>query len=187
MKRMLDDESAFAVINCLHLGDVARVTPDLLVTDFRSISAIPLDNLLQNGTKLLLLEVFGMTKMDERSILPFLSKGLVGILKPSTDVDAFKKAVAGVCSGELWIERKKLKEMIADNRNSNGSSLTEKEVEIIKMVCKGYRNKEIMRTLNVSEQAVKSHLHRIFRKIGVSDRLQLALYAMRHYPRYLGD
>lgn len=57
-------------------------------------------------------------------------------------------------------------------------SLTIREIEIVKMICNGYSNKEIMKLLSISEQSVKSHLSRIYKKTGVSDRLQLALYAI---------
>lgn len=60
--------------------------------------------------------------------------------------------------------------------------LTGKEREIVTLICKGYRNKEIMSTLGVTEQTVKKHLTSLFKKAGVTDRLQLAMYATKHWP-----
>jgi DNA-binding CsgD family transcriptional regulator len=57
--------------------------------------------------------------------------------------------------------------------------LTRTEAVIVKMICRGYSNKEIMKRLKVTEQSVKSHLNRIYKKTGVSDRLQLAIYTIK--------
>ena len=62
---------------------------------------------------------------------------------------------------------------------SEGIRLAPREEEIISHICQGYTNKEIAQKLNISEQTVKSHCHRIYKKIGVSDRLQLALHAFK--------
>src|SRR5437879_2138340 len=58
--------------------------------------------------------------------------------------------------------------------------LSDREKEILQLVAQGFRNKEIGEKLFISEQTVKNHLHNIFDKLGVSDRLELALYAIHH-------
>jgi DNA-binding NarL/FixJ family response regulator len=58
--------------------------------------------------------------------------------------------------------------------------LSEREKEIVQLITHGLRNKEIAGKLFISEQTVKNHLHTIFDKLGVSDRLELALYAIHH-------
>jgi DNA-binding NarL/FixJ family response regulator len=76
--------------------------------------------------------------------------------------------------------------MKAFAKSSDGGSrrdkplLSEREKEIVQLVAQGYRNKEIGEKLFISEQTVKNHLHNIFDKLGVSDRLELALYAIHH-------
>ena len=56
--------------------------------------------------------------------------------------------------------------------------LSAREREIVALVAQGYKNKEIAWKLSISEQTVKNHLHDIFHKLAVSDRLELALYSM---------
>ncbi len=56
--------------------------------------------------------------------------------------------------------------------------LTKTEIEIVEMICWGYSNKEIIKKLKITEQSVKSHLNKIYKKTGVSDRLQLAMFAI---------
>ena len=58
--------------------------------------------------------------------------------------------------------------------------LTIREREIVALVAQGYKNKEMAEKMFISEQTVKNHLHNIFDKLGVSDRLELALYAIHH-------
>ena len=102
-------------------------------------------------------------------------------MSPDTDLPLLKKAIECVIAGELWFENKQLLEIIPGVKvKSCGkeTSMTDKEIEVAKLVCNGLSNKEIRKALNTSEQAVKSHLSRIYKKTGVSDRLQLALYAL---------
>ena len=92
-----------------------------------------------------------------------------------------KKAIECVIAGELWFENKQLLDIIPGIKGKScgkETSLTDREIEVAKLVCNGLSNKEIRKALNISEQAVKSHLSRIYKKTGVSDRLQLALYAL---------
>jgi DNA-binding NarL/FixJ family response regulator len=58
--------------------------------------------------------------------------------------------------------------------------ISDREKEIVEHVAQGFRNKEIGEKLFISEQTVKNHLHNIFDKLGVSDRLELVLYAIHH-------
>ena len=59
--------------------------------------------------------------------------------------------------------------------------LSDRESQIMRLVAQGQRNKEIGQNLFISEQTVKNHVHNIFDKLGVSDRLELALYAIHHH------
>ena len=58
--------------------------------------------------------------------------------------------------------------------------MSDREKEVVQLVVQGFRNREIGEKLFISEQTVKNHLHSIFDKLGVSDRLELALYAIHH-------
>ncbi len=120
--------------------------------------------------------------IEKERLLNFISKGLVGILPPMTDYSQLKKAIKSVISGELWFERKELQDLVSSMESESVKKrplLTEMEIEIVKMICQGNSNKEIMKKLKVTEQSVKSHLNRIYKKTGVSDRLQLAVFAIR--------
>jgi len=190
VKCLLKEMSDWVVIHCTQPEAIAEVQPQLVIADLISIKKLPLDALFEQGAMLLLLETGKMEKPDQDYLLSLTSKGLVGILAPTTDTFNFQKAIRSVSAGELWMERKTVRDLLSSfgNRSEEGeTSLTEREKEIAKLVCKGYRNKEIMHLLHISEQSVKSHLHRIFRKTGVPDRLKLALYFTQHYPEELSN
>ena len=118
----------------------------------------------------------------------------------STEMDAvlLTKAVKMVQKGEVWIGRKVISHLLdilvaltEQQRNRSlphgdpsFEVLTPREKEIVQQIGGGSSNKEIAHQLNVSEKTVKAHLTSIFRKLGVSDRLHLALYVNGHRPSF---
>ena len=109
----------------------------------------------------------------------------IGNARPIAVFDTLKKAIFSVYSGETYIEpslmpllnsslaeRDVLKEKVSD--------LTRREMEVLKMIASGAFNKEIALTLNISERTVKNHVSNIFKKIGVSDRTQAAVFAIKN-------
>jgi two-component system, NarL family, nitrate/nitrite response regulator NarL len=118
----------------------------------------------------------------------------------STDMDAvlLMKAVKMVQKGEVWVGRKVISHLLdilvalteqqrnraLPNADPSFDVLTPREKEIVQQIGGGSSNKEIAHQLNVSEKTVKAHLTSIFRKLGVSDRLHLALYVNGHRPSF---
>jgi DNA-binding NarL/FixJ family response regulator len=115
--------------------------------------------------------------------------GARGICGPDVPREMLLKVVAAVLGGELWIRRvlvpRLLDSVAAEATNAaTGSTgrfamLTPREVEITRLIAKGENNKHIARYLAITERTVKNHLSAIFRKIGVVDRLKLAVLAVR--------
>ncbi len=162
--------------------EIIKEENDLLITDFNTLAGIIFDDISNDHkVRILLLGTGCLPKIENECLVSFISRGLVGILSPDTDLPQLKKAIECVIAGELWFENKQLLEIIPGVKGKNcgkDTSLTDREIEVAKLVCNGLSNKEIRKDLNISEQAVKSHLSRIYKKTGVSDRLQLALYAL---------
>jgi DNA-binding NarL/FixJ family response regulator len=106
------------------------------------------------------------------------------------------KRIRRVHAGELWLDRMTSAEIIRRFARKNGGpalpspvrqgnrdqggSLSTREREIVSLVSQGFKNKEMAERMFISEQTVKNHLHNIFDKLGVSDRLELALYAIHN-------
>jgi DNA-binding NarL/FixJ family response regulator len=97
------------------------------------------------------------------------------------------KSIRKVNEGEIWLDNRMTSEVIDAFKKSSEAGqrrekplLSDREKEIVQLVAQGFRNREIGEKLFISEQTVKNHLHNIFDKLGVSDRLELALYAIHH-------
>jgi two-component system, NarL family, nitrate/nitrite response regulator NarL len=124
---------------------------------------------------------------DLRRALLLGARGVV--LKTST-TQALFDGIRGVMVGQFWIGAEIGASMLGalrDNtRSSNGNSskgafgLTPREMEIVTTVVAGYSNAEIAKKYGISEQTVKHHLSSIFDKVGVFNRLELALFAVNH-------
>jgi two-component system nitrate/nitrite response regulator NarL len=124
---------------------------------------------------------------DDRDVVRAMRLGARGIVLKQSASDLLVKSIMRVHGGEIWLDNRMTAEVMkAFAKSSEGGSrrdkplLSEREKEIVQLVAQGYRNKEIGEKLFISEQTVKNHLHNIFDKLGVSDRLELALYAIHH-------
>jgi DNA-binding NarL/FixJ family response regulator len=122
--------------------------------------------------------------------------GCCGILPKQTSTELLIKSIRKVHAGEFWLDRMTTADVIRRlaRRNSGGggnsaarlgireqsAALSQREREIVILVAQGFKNKEMAERMFISEQTVKNHLHNIFDKLGVSDRLELALYAIHH-------
>jgi DNA-binding NarL/FixJ family response regulator len=129
--------------------------------------------------------VFSAALSDDAELALFLS-GVRGCCQRDIDPQLLKRVVVAVQEGELWIRRtlthRLLDELAAragpqcsaafDLRRAN---LTEREQEISVLIGTGESNKQIARRLDITERTVKAHLTEIFRKLGITDRLRLAL------------
>jgi DNA-binding CsgD family transcriptional regulator len=186
LKKLLLDECNLNTDSIITVStdprEIVKEENDLLITDFNTLAGIIFDDISNDHkVRILLLGTGCLPKIENECLVSFISRGLVGILSPDTDLPQLKKAIECVIAGELWFENKQLLEIIPGVNGKNcgkDTSLTDREIEVAKLVCNGLSNKEIRKDLNISEQAVKSHLSRIYKKTGVSDRLQLALYAL---------
>ena len=176
------------VLNCFDPETINSEKPDLLITDFNTLSGTFHEDFFHGKLRVLLLGTRCLPVIEGGRLADFIAHGLVGILSPDTNESQFNKALNTIISGELWFERKRL-EGVVNGINSvtskNDPHLTEKEIEIVKLICEGLSNKEIKKSTKITEQSIRAHLSRIYKKTGVSDRLQLALLAVNTRQFYL--
>lgn len=153
--------------------------PDVILADRDSLR-----NLEQQdppGGKVLLIDT-GIT--EEEIFHLMLNHKLYGVFSLGEGLGQLKKAIAVVQRGQIWIDSDRLKSILhgietIKNANSH-EKLSTKETQIVELVAEGYKNREIAERLLLSEQTVKSHLGRIFRKMHVSNRSQLVSAIMRN-------
>ena len=169
------------VLNCFDPKTINSEKPDLVITDFNTLSDMFHEDFFHDKLRVLLLGTRCLPVIEDGRLADFISHGLVGILSPDTSESQFSKALNTIISGELWFERKRLQGAVDGTgivTSKNDPHLTEKEIEIVKLVCEGLSNKEMKKSLKITEQSVRARLSRIYKKTGVSDRLQLALLAV---------
>jgi DNA-binding NarL/FixJ family response regulator len=128
------------------------------------------------------------TSTDEAHIVELYRRGVRGVIPRSISPDLLVKCVRKIAAGETWIDNQSVTWVIEAYRTQasamaspkNQPRLSPKELSIINCITQGKRNKEIAYELGTSEQVIKNYLRKIYDKLGVSDRLELALYCLHH-------
>lgn len=112
--------------------------------------------------------------------------GIKGFLYCDDPIELFPRAIDAVCKGELWVSREVLTQSFLRARDeqrlppAKRNPLTPRETEILVLVSAGAKNEQIAEELHISPNTVKTHIYNIFKKIGVPNRLQAALWAVKH-------
>lgn len=112
-----------------------------------------------------------------------IASGAHGVIYRSIRAEALVDCVRKVARGETWIEDVAVPTELTENDMVGlrvRERLTAKEVRIVALVVQGYKNKEIAQQLGTTEQVIKNYLRNVYDKIGVSDRLELALFTIHH-------
>jgi DNA-binding NarL/FixJ family response regulator len=125
---------------------------------------------------------------DEDTTVEYFRRGVRGLLPRSIAPEMLVKCVRKVHVGETWIDNQSVNWVIEAYRAQAAqltsprpkTKLSDKELIIISCVTQGMRNKEIATEIGTTEQVVKNYLRKVYDKLGVSDRLELALYCIHH-------
>lgn len=158
---------------------IEQKKPDVLFID-TAMSNLDTREILESireksaKTKVLLL----LHTMDEGFIINAISSGVRGCLTDASNAEQFVQAIRTVNKDEIWAEIKVITKILArllPLRSNPGfsSKLTKREEEVVTLVIQGYSNKKISTKLFISESTVKIHLNNIFKKLGISSRVQL--------------
>lgn len=167
---------------------LAKLKPDILLLDLRMPEKDGLAVLEELNFDSLTTRVIVLTAAeDDRDVVRAMRLGARGVVLKQSASDLLLKSIHKVYDGEIWLDNRMTAEVIDAFKKSAEAGqrrekplLSDREKEIVQLVAQGFRNREIGEKLFISEQTVKNHLHNIFDKLGVSDRLELALYAIHH-------
>ena len=168
----------------------ATAKPDVLILDIRMPDMDGLEALSEVKNQGLPASVIMLTSFDTPEFLAqAVARGAAGFLSKSADVKGIPEAVRAVAAGEAIVDRQLLQAALdtstraaSEDRGYSRRSahdLTEQELRVLKLVAEGRDNSAIAASLGVSRNTVKTHVHNIFSKLGVSDRTQAAILAMR--------
>jgi two-component system, NarL family, nitrate/nitrite response regulator NarL len=190
LQRLFERHEDFEVVACCPDGTsaleaVRELQPDVLVIDLRMPGLNGLDVLRnltpsQSGCRTVLLTAI----VRDSEVMEAVKLGVRGIVLKESSPDVLIDCVRRVYAGEQWIERetvtRALQGMLRESAARDvGQTLTPREVEIVRMVAHGFRNKVIAERLSISEGTVKVHLHNVYEKLGVDGRLELVLCAQQ--------
>ncbi len=174
------------------LDRVHEFDPDVLLLDLRmpnldGLSALQVLQQSNKRTKVIVLTA----SEDKNEFVQAMKLGCSGIVLKQTAPDLIVKSIRKVYGGEIWLDSHTTAAVMrqfaapgetlaggASGKSRERSPLSTREREIVQLVAQGFKNKEMAEKMFISEQTVKNHLHNIFDKLGVSDRLELALYAI---------
>ena len=128
--------------------------------------------------------VITASDMREDQILRYTKAGASGVILKSVAPHLFVKCARKVMDSEVWLPKRQVARMAEVLQSTQerprrpADTLTNRERTIISYLIQGWRNREIGQQLSITEQTVKNHLRSIYDKVGVSDRLELVLYAI---------
>jgi DNA-binding NarL/FixJ family response regulator len=199
LKRLLDLQEDFEIVGEAKDGRetmeiVERLKPDILLLDIRMPGIDGLSALQRMGAAVGSTKVIVLTASEDKNeFVQAVKYGCSGIVLKHTATDLLIKSIRKVYEGEIWLDTHTTAAVMRQFAMSSSqpvggytkttrdrSPLSNREREIVTFVAQGYKNKEIADKMFISEQTVKNHLHNIFDKLGVSDRLELALYAVHN-------
>jgi DNA-binding NarL/FixJ family response regulator len=191
--RLLEARPGFTVVGTAGSGSealqlVADLSPDVLLLDVSMPDMSGLDVLRALHLPRPNLRVVLLTaSADHDEILAALRLGARGIVLKESATATLYKCIDVVMQGEYWLGRGQVPTLIAAFRQASGAeppspadTLTRSELRIIAAVVEGAANKDIAAQFGLSEQTVKNHLRHVFDKLGVSSRLELAVFAIHH-------
>lgn len=170
-------------IQCLDM--INKLKPDVVLLDINmpnmnGIQTLEVMRQNQNKTKVLILTIHN----EIEYLLKAVEIGVNGYVLKDSNSSVLKKAIVAVYDGETYIEPS-LTPLMKDrlekiNKQNDDEILTRREIEVLKLLAEGLFNKEIAYKLSISEKTVKNHVSNIFKKIGVFDRTQAAVYAIKN-------
>lgn len=194
LKRLLESEGEFKVIGeaCDGVEAVTmarQLIPEVMLLDLAMPRRQGLETLRELASDARSVRVILLTAAAEKEqIVEALQLGARGVVLKDSATQILLKSIRAVMNGEYWVGRESVSNLVQYLRTlvtpasafpqRNKYRLTPRELEIIAAVVAGFANKEIAQYFKISEDTVKHHLSNIFDKVGVSSRLELALFTV---------
>jgi DNA-binding NarL/FixJ family response regulator len=189
LRRLFESQGDFQVIACCADGNAAldalrANVPDVLVLDLKMPKRTGLDVLKAMAAEGIRCPTVLLTAaLNDDDVEEALRLGARGIVLKESEPEALLECVRKVRQGESWLDRETTSRLASRELRREqavkeaGKDLTPRELDIVRMISQGLRNRAIAERLSISEGTVKIHLHNIYDKLGVDGRLELMLFA----------
>jgi DNA-binding NarL/FixJ family response regulator len=195
LELVLAEEPDITIVGQAGDGDdairvIRDVTPDVVLMDVRMprMSGIEAAKVIRDtvpGTKIIMLTVSD----DEADLFAAIRAGANGYLLKEVSIDEVAGAVRAVTRGQslispsmaskLLVEFNALSQRADERSRSNAPKLTDRELQVLKLVAKGMSNRDIANELFIAENTVKNHVRNMLEKLGLHSRMEAVIYAMR--------
>jgi two-component system, NarL family, nitrate/nitrite response regulator NarL len=195
LRMLLESQPGITVVgeagNCADaVTAAAREQPDVILLDLALGAESALDCLPRLRTAAGSAAVLILTGVHNPKLYTQAVRlGALGVVLKETAPETLLRAIERVHAGEVWLERAMMASVLnhmtqaspsADPEAARIATLTKREHDVIVLVGQGLRNRQIAERLLISESTVRHHLTSIYTKLGVSDRLELVIYAYQH-------
>jgi len=195
LRLVLESNSGIAVVGEARDGEealqqVERLNPDVLLLDLNMPRCSGLEALQRVGSHPSVRTVVLAGAITGSEVVTALKLGARGMLLKDASSTTLLECVEAVARGSYWVRAEQVNHLLQASARQAAAviapiqTLTRRELQIIAHVMEGASNRDIGVTLKLSEQTVKNHLSHIFDKLGVSNRLELALHATHHGLRH---
>jgi len=196
LRKLLEAEPGMRIVGEAVDGEetvkvVGQLKPHILLLDLSLPRMSGLEVLVELGKLGIDTRTIMLTAAIEREqVVEALQLGVRGIVLKHSALQVLLKSIRCVNEGQYWVGQEGVSDLIHALRRMKPSlsasgpgrnfGLSSREMEVIALIVAGYTNKDLARELGISENTAKHHLTNIFDKLGVSNRLELVLYAVDH-------
>jgi DNA-binding NarL/FixJ family response regulator len=189
LKRLFEGHPDFRVVECCVDGEGAVEAArdescDVLVLDLRMPGRTGLDVLKTLAAEKRRCRTILLTAaISDDDVVEAVRLGAWGVVLKESSPETLLECVRRVFRGEQWIDRETMTRAFGHAMQREAAMreasriLTPREIEIVRMIAQGLRNRVIAERLSISEGTVKIHLHNVYEKLGIDGRLELMLYA----------